>query len=235
MCKAVYYRSYYNTKNLRKSNNSKLFKQYKAWQNTHAPMESAVANQYTDKEWCIWFFRLSYAGDRAKIIIFSWKKSGKQSSQNVSNNYFWFSQFNCSVMSDCWQPHGLQYTSLPCPSATPGACSNSYPSSLCCHPTSHPLSSPSPPAFNLSQHQVFFPWFSSSHQVAKVLELQLQHQSFLWIFRTYFLNDWLVWSPYSPRDSQESSPMSQFKSINIFLIILFFLNYFIVKYTCVYI
>jgi len=40
---------------------------------------------------------------------------------------------------------------------------------------SHPLSSPSPPAFNLSQHQSLFKWVSSSHQVAKVLELQLQH------------------------------------------------------------
>ena len=43
---------------------------------------------------------------------------------------------------------------------------------------SHPLSSPSPLAFNLSQHQGLFQWVSSSHQVAKVLELQLQHQPF---------------------------------------------------------
>ena len=51
---------------------------------------------------------------------------------------------------------------------------------------SHPLSSPSSLAFNLSQHQCLFQWVSSSHQVAKVLELQLQHQqqSFQWIFRT---------------------------------------------------
>ena len=40
---------------------------------------------------------------------------------------------------------------------------------------SHPLSSPSPPAYNLSQHQGLFKWISSSHQVAKVLEFQLQH------------------------------------------------------------
>ena len=46
---------------------------------------------------------------------------------------------------------------------------------------SHPLSSPSPPAFNLSQHQGLFQWVGSSHQVAKVLELKLQHQSFQWI------------------------------------------------------
>ena len=52
---------------------------------------------------------------------------------------------------------------------------------------SHPLLPPSPPAFNLSQHQDFFIWISSSHQVAKVLVFQLQHQSFQWIFRVDFL------------------------------------------------
>ena len=52
---------------------------------------------------------------------------------------------------------------------------------------SHSLSSPSPPAFDLSQHQGLFKWASSSHQVAKVLEFQLQHQSFQWIFRTDLL------------------------------------------------
>ena len=78
---------------------------------------------------------------------------------------------------------------------------------------SHPLSSPSPPAFNLSQHQGLFQWVSSSHQVAKVLEFQFQlKHSFQWIFRTDFLLEWLVWSPGSPRDSQESSPTPQFKS-----------------------
>ena len=67
---------------------------------------------------------------------------------------------------------------------------------------SHPLSSPSPPALNLSQHQGLFKWVSSSHQVAKVLEFQLQHQSFQWILRTDLLQDGLVGSPCSPRDSQ---------------------------------
>ena len=79
---------------------------------------------------------------------------------------------------------------------------------------SHPLSSPSPPAFNLSQHQGFFKWVSSSQQAAIELGFQLQHQSFQWTFRTDFLWDGLVGSPCSPRDSQESSPTSQFKSIN---------------------
>ena len=79
---------------------------------------------------------------------------------------------------------------------------------------SHPLSSPSPAAFNLSQHQDLFQGVSSSHQVAKVLEFQLQHQSSQCIFRTDFLQNGLVGSPCSPRDSQESSPTPQFKSIN---------------------
>ena len=72
----------------------------------------------------------------------------------------------------------------------------------------------SPSAFNLSQHQGLFKWVSSMHQVAKVLEFQLQHQSFQWIGRSDFLYDWLVWLPCSPRDSQESSSTPQFKSIN---------------------
>ena len=59
-----------------------------------------------------------------------------------------------------------------------------------------------------------FQWVSFSHQVAKILKLQLQHQSFQRIFRTDFLYDWLVWSPCIPRDSQGSSPAPQFKSIN---------------------
>ena len=79
---------------------------------------------------------------------------------------------------------------------------------------SHPLSSPSPPAPDLSQHQGLFRWISSSHQVAKVLESQLQHQSFQWTPRTDLLQKGLVGSPCSPGDSQESSPTPQFKSIN---------------------
>ena len=79
---------------------------------------------------------------------------------------------------------------------------------------SHPLSSLSPPAFNLSQHQGIFKWVLSSHQVAKVSELQLQHRSLQWIYRTDSLSNGLVGSPCSPRDSQEPSPTPQFKNIN---------------------
>ena len=75
-----------------------------------------------------------------------------------------------------------------------------------------PLSSPFSPAFNLSQHQDLFQWVGSLHQVVKVLDIQ--HQSFQWIFRVNFFQNWLVWSPCCPRDSQEFSPTPQFKSIN---------------------
>ena len=77
---------------------------------------------------------------------------------------------------------------------------------------SHPLSSPSSPAPNPSQHQSLFQWVNSSHEVAKVLEFQLQHHSFQRNPRPDLQNG-LVGSPCSPRDSQESSPTPQFKSI----------------------
>ena len=101
---------------------------------------------------------------------------------NWNPNFFCL--FSCSVTSDSLQPHGLQHTRLPCPSL--------YPQFAQTHVhwiggallKSHPLSPPSPFAFNLSQHQGLFQWVGSN-QVAKVLELQLQ--SFQWIFRVDFL------------------------------------------------
>ena len=59
--------------------------------------------------------------------------------------------------------------------------------SVTIQPSHHPLLSPSPPALNLSQHVGLFQWVSSSHLVATILELQLPHQSFQWIFRVDFL------------------------------------------------
>ena len=117
-------------------------------------------------------------------------------------------------MSDSWWPHGLQHAMLPCPSPTPRACSNSYPLSQWCHKTisysAIPFSSclqsfPASQSFPVSQ------FLSSGGQSigvstsASVLPMNIQ--------------DWFplgstVWSPCSPRDSQESSPTPQFKSIN---------------------
>ena len=79
---------------------------------------------------------------------------------------------------------------------------------------SHPLSSTSPLAPNPSQHQSLFQWVNSSHEVAKVLEFQLQCQSFQRTPRTDLFQNGLIGSSCSPRDSQESSPTPQFKSIN---------------------
>ena len=79
---------------------------------------------------------------------------------------------------------------------------------------SHPLLSLSPPAPNPSQHQGLFQCVNSSHEVVKVLEFQHQHHSLERNPRADLLQNGLVGSPCSPRDSQESSPTPQFKSIN---------------------
>ena len=122
-------------------------------------------------------------------------------------------QFSCSVMSDTLRPQGLQHARLPVHHQFLEFTQTHVDQADDAIRPSHPLSSPSP-AFNLSQHQNLFQWVSSSHQVSKVLEFQLQHQPFQWLLRTDFLQDGLVGSPCSPRDSQESSPTPQFKSIN---------------------
>ena len=105
------------------------------------------------------------------------------------STHLWFSQLSSAAQScltpcnpmDCSTPVLPVYQQLP------------EPTQIHVHwigdpiQPSHPLSSPSPPTFNLSQHQGLFQWVSSLHQVAEVLEFQLQHQSFQWIFRTDIL------------------------------------------------
>ena len=92
-----------------------------------------------------------------------------------------------SVMSDSLWPHGLRTPGFPVLHHVPElAQTHVHWASDAIH-LSHPLLSPSPPVFNLSQHQGLFRWVCSLHQVAKVLELHLQHQSFQWIFRVDFL------------------------------------------------
>ena len=124
-------------------------------------------------------------------------------------------QFSCSVVSGSLQPHELQHARPPCSSPTPGVHSDSCPSSQwdAIQP-SHPPSSPSSPAPNPSQHQSLFQWVNSSHEMAKVLEFQPHHHSFQRNPRADLLQNGLVGSPCNPRDSQESSPTPQFKSIN---------------------
>ena len=93
-------------------------------------------------------------------------------------------EFSHSDVSNSLWLHGLLHIRLPSPTPPPRAYSNSCSSSRWCHPPSHSLSSPSPPTFSLSQHQDLFQWISSSHQVAKVLELHLEQKSFQWILNT---------------------------------------------------
>ena len=83
-------------------------------------------------------------------------------------------------MSNSLRLYGLQHTKLPCPSPTPELAQTHVHWVSDAIQQSNPLSSPSPPALNLSQHQGFSQWVSSSHQVAKILEFQLQHQFFQW-------------------------------------------------------
>ena len=95
--------------------------------------------------------------------------------------------FSHSVMSDSLRPHGLQHARIsPVYYLLEFVQTHTLWVSDVIQP-SHPLSSPSPPALDLSQHQGLFQWIGSSHQVAKVLELQFQHHPFQWIFRVDFL------------------------------------------------
>ena len=98
-----------------------------------------------------------------------------------------FSQFSCSVVSDSCDPMNCSTPGPPVHHQLPELTQTHVHWVGDAIQPSHPLSSPSPLAFNWSQHQGLFQWVSSSHQVAKVLEFQLQHQSFQWIFRTDFL------------------------------------------------
>ena len=106
-------------------------------------------------------------------------------------------------MSDSLPPHGLQDARPPCPSPTPGVYSKLMSTELVM-PSNHLIPC----------HPLLLPPSIFSYQVAKVLELQLQHQSFQQIFRTDFLLGWTGWISLHPRDSQESSPTPHFKSIH---------------------
>ena len=128
-------------------------------------------------------------------------------------------QFSCSVVSYSLRPHELQHARPPCPSPNPGVHSDSRPSSWWCHPA---ISSSVIPFSSRLQSLSLSESFPMSqlmrrHEVAKVLEFQLQHQSFQRTPRADLLQNGLVGSPCNPRDSQdwdsqESSPTPQFKA-----------------------
>ena len=96
-------------------------------------------------------------------------KSFVRSQKQIKKKWLFIIQFSCSVMSASSQSYGLQHTRPPCPSPTPGVYSNSCPLSRWYHPTISSSVVPSPPAFNLSQHQGLFR-VTTPHQVAEVLK-----------------------------------------------------------------
>ena len=117
-------------------------------------------------------------------------------------------------MSESLQAHGLQHTRLPWTSSTLRAFSKSCPLSQWWHPI---ISSSVVPFFSCLQSFLpvgSFPvsqFFASGGQM---IGASASASVFVWLFRTDFLYDWLVWSPCNPRDSQESSPIPHFKSIS---------------------
>ena len=109
----------------------------------------------------------------------NWSPDGSFSPSSV--------QFSCSVVSNSLQPHNNSTPGLPDHHQLPEFTQTHVHRDGDAIQPSHPLSSPSPPAPNPSQHQGLFQWVNSSHQVAKVLEFQLEHQSFQWTPRTDLL------------------------------------------------
>ena len=110
-------------------------------------------------------------------------------------------QFSCSVMSDSLLPHGLQQTMFFCPSRTPVACSNSGPSNWWCHPTIPSSVIPFSSCLQSFPASGSFPMSQFCTSDGQSIGIQLQYQSFQWIFSAYILYNWLVWSPCSSRDS----------------------------------
>ena len=134
-----------------------------------------------------WFIIISRFLDECPMIVLRIIKN--------LNMCFWISwiylkhksvQFSHSVMSDC-DPMDCSTPGFPVHHQLPELTQTHVHRISDAIQPSHPLSSPSPPSFNLSRHQGLFQWVSSLHQVAKVLEFQLQHQSFQWTPRTDLL------------------------------------------------
>ena len=123
-------------------------------------------------------------------------------------------QFSHSVVSDSLRPHESQHIRPPCPSPTPGVHSNSHPSSQWCHPAisssiapfcSSPQSLPASESFPMSQ---LFTWGGQSTRISASASFPPKK------CQGWSLSEWTGWISCNPRDTQESSPTPQFKSIN---------------------
>ena len=131
------------------------------------------------------------------VINHSWQTLTKYAKLKL----FFFIKFlfNCSVVSDSLQSHRLQHSRLSCPSVSPKVFSNSCPVSQWYHPTISSSVIPFSYWLQSFPDSRSFQCVSSSHQVAKVLEFQLQHQSFKWVFETDFPLEWTGWIPLQSR------------------------------------
>ena len=137
-------------------------------------------NQFT-QFLLLFYCHFRYLSQESTILICAFKKYPHLHNLLVA---VFLLQFSRSAVSYSLWPHESQHTRSPCPSPTPRVYPNSCPSSWWCHPAISSSVVPSPPAPIPSQHQSLFQWVNSSHEVAKVLEFQLQHQSLQWTPRT---------------------------------------------------
>ena len=123
------------------------------------------------------------------------EKSSWVPSNLYSFSLKWFSLlllFSRPVVSNSLRLHGQQHTKPLFPSPSPEVCPSSCPLHRWCRPAILSLTPLSPVSLNLSEHQELFQWVSCLHQMTKILELQLRHQSFQWLFRVNSPWDWLV-------------------------------------------
>ena len=156
--------------------------------------------------------KLFSQGKSHVFLICSWSSTWLQ--KVILEGWNYSVQFSCSVVSDSLRPHESQHTRTPCPSPTPRVHSNSYPLSQWCQPAisssaipffSCPQSLPASASFPVSQ---LFAWRGQSTGVsalASFLPMNTQDWSPI---------GWMGWTSLQSRDSQESSPTPQFKSIN---------------------
>ena len=136
---------------------------------------------------CVYIYLCTYMC-LAKVSGYHWSQMCNPPSRKVLRKGAQMLQFSSvSVVSYSSQPSEPQQPGLPVHHQLPESTQTYLHWVSDAIQPSHPLSSPSPPAFNLSQYQGFFQWVSSSHQVAKLLEFRLQHQSFQWTPRTDLL------------------------------------------------
>ena len=131
--------------------------------------------------------KVKYAPWPEVKMQYNWEYRKHRQNKNYSCHSFQFSQFS-SVAQSCptlWDPMNHSTPGLPFHHQLPEFTqTHAHQVSDAIQP-SHPLSSPSPPAPNASQHQGLFQSVNSSNEVAKVLEFRLQHQSFQWLFRLF--------------------------------------------------